>query len=266
MRYFMELSYRGTSYHGWQIQPNGVSVQEVIENVLKVRLREPISILGSGRTDTGVHASQQYAHFDTEQLLPALGQLQHSLNAMLPHDVAIHRIFPVRPDDHARFTAVSRYYEYQIIRRKNPFKTGLAYVFHPPLDVAAMNDAASRLMHYVDFESFSKVKTDVKTFNCRIDFAYWSVTEADGMPDGNLTFHIKADRFLRGMVRAIVGTLLEVGQGRMTPDQFEAVIQAKNRNKAGRAAPPEGLFLAEVGYPDEVFTLADAISLTGLQD
>ncbi|OIN56841.1 tRNA pseudouridine(38-40) synthase TruA [Arsenicibacter rosenii] len=254
MRYFIELSYRGTNYHGWQIQPNGVSVQEVIENVLKIRLREPVSILGSGRTDTGVHASQQYAHFDTEQTLPDLGHLRHSLNAMLPQDVAIHRIFPVRPDDHARFTAVSRYYQYQIIRSKNPFKTGLAYVFHPLLDVIAMNEAANRLTRYADFESFSKVKTDVKTFNCRIDFAYWTMAEADGMPDGNLTFHIKADRFLRGMVRAIVGTLLEVGQGRMTPDQFEAIIQAKNRSKAGRAAPPEGLFLAEVGYPDEVFT------------
>lgn len=248
MRYFIELSYRGTNYHGWQLQPTGVSVQEVIEKALQTILRQRIGIIGSGRTDTGVHASQQFAHFDLEKSLANVGQLQHSLNSILPADIAIHRIFPVRPDDHARFTATSRYYQYQLIRRKNAFKSGLAYVFHPDLNVAAMNEAAERLRQYTDFESFSKVKTDVKTFRCAIAFAYWQQHE-----NGDLTFHIKADRFLRGMVRAIVGTLLEVGQGRMTPDGFEAIIQANDRKQAGRAVPPEGLFLTEVEYPIEVF-------------
>lgn len=248
MRFFMELSYRGTNYQGWQVQPTGVSVQEVIEKALQTILRRPVGIIGSGRTDTGVHAAQQFAHLDLEEPLPNMGQLQHSLNSLLPADIAIHRIFPVRPDDHARFTATFRYYQYQIIRRKNAFKSGLAYVFHPNLDVAAMNDAAHRMLAYTDFESFSKVKTEVKTFRCAMTWAEWQVHE-----NGDLTFHIKADRFLRGMVRAIVGTLLEVGQGRMTPDAFEAIIQAKDRRKAGRAAPAEGLFLTEVGYPAAVF-------------
>lgn len=248
MRYFIELSYRGTNYHGWQLQRTGVSVQEVIEKALQTILRQPIGIIGSGRTDTGVHAAQQFAHFDLDQPVANERQLQHSLNSILPADIAIHRLFPVRPDDHARFTAISRYYQYQLIRRKNVFKTSLAYVFNPELHVAAMNEAADRMRQYADFESFSKVKTDVKTFNCTIAFAYWQQHE-----NGDLTFHIKADRFLRGMVRAIVGTLLEVGQGRMTPDGFEAIIQAKDRKRAGRAAPAEGLFLTEVDYPIEVF-------------
>ena len=253
MRYFIELSYRGTNYHGWQRQPNGISVQEVIEKALQTMLRQPIGILGSGRTDTGVHAEQQYAHFDVENPLPNLPQLQHSLNAILPDDVAIHQIFPVHTDDHARFTATSRYYQYRIIRCKSPFKTKMAYVFNPELDVEAMNDAADRLRQYTDFESFSKIKTDVKTFNCSIAFAYWEVDDEVNPAHANLTFHIKADRFLRGMVRAIVGTLLDVGQGRITPDTFEAIIQAKVRKQAGRAVPPDGLFLVEVGYPDAVF-------------
>ncbi|WP_338868664.1 tRNA pseudouridine(38-40) synthase TruA [Spirosoma sp. SC4-14] len=246
MRYFLELAYRGTTYHGWQRQPNGLSVQEVIETALTTILRQPISIVGSGRTDTGVHAGQQFAHFETELPLPA--NLLRSINSLIPGDIAIYDCFSVHPDDHARYTATYRYYQYSIIRRKDPFRNGLAYIFTLPLDVALMNQAASVLLNHTNFESFSKVKTDVKTFNCRIDFAYWAVE-----PTGNLTFHIKADRFLRGMVRAIVGTLLDVGQGRLSPDAFEQIIRDHDRRKAGRAAPAEGLSLVAVGYPESVF-------------
>ncbi|MCK8494300.1 tRNA pseudouridine(38-40) synthase TruA [Spirosoma sp. RP8] len=246
MRYFLELAYRGTTYHGWQRQPNGLSVQEVLETALTTVFRQPIAIVGSGRTDTGVHAGQQFAHFEIEGSLPK--NLLRSLNSLIPNDVAVYDCFPVRADDHARYTATYRYYQYSIIRRKDPFRDGLAYVFTLPLDIDRMNQAAERLLHHTDFESFSKVKTDVKTFNCQIDFAYWIADAA-----GNLMFHIKANRFLRGMVRAIVGTLLDVGQGRLSVAGFEAIILDRDRKKAGRAAPADGLSLVEVGYPAEVF-------------
>lgn len=246
MRYFLELAYRGTNYHGWQRQPNGLSVQEVLETALTTVLRQPIAIVGSGRTDTGVHAGQQFAHFETDTPLPV--NLVRSINSLIPADIAVFDCFPVRPDDHARYTATYRYYQYQIIRRKDPFREGLAYLFTLPLNVQQMNDAATQLLNHIDFESFSKVKTDVKTFNCRIDFAHW-----EQHANGDLTFHIRADRFLRGMVRAIVGTLMTVGQNRMSVTEFDEVIKARNRKQAGRAAPAEGLSLVEVGYPPEVF-------------
>jgi tRNA pseudouridine38-40 synthase len=246
MRYFLQLAYRGTRYHGWQRQPNGLSVQEVIETALTTVLRETIAIVGSGRTDAGVHAGEQFAHFETDAPLPV--QLLRSLNSLVPNDIAFYDCFPVRADDHARYTAAFRYYQYHIIRRKDPFRDGLAYVFTLPLAVERMNEAAGKLLNHTDFESFSKVKTDVKTFTCRIDSAYW-----DSVPTGELIFHIRADRFLRGMVRAIVGTLLAVGQGRLTVDQFEQIIRARDRRQAGRAAPAEGLSLVEVGYPTDVF-------------
>lgn len=247
MRYFLELAYRGTHYHGWQRQPNGLSVQEVLETALTTILRQPIALVGSGRTDAGVHAGQQFAHFDTDQPLPAT--LVRSLNSLLPNDIAIYDCFPVRPDDHARYTAAFRYYRYQIIRRKDPFRDGLAYVFTRPLAVDQMNEAARLLLNHTDFESFSKVKTDVKTFICRIDRASW---EQDST--GDLTFHIRADRFLRGMVRAIVGTLLAVGEEQLCVADFEQIIRARDRKQAGRAAPADGLSLVEVGYPATVFS------------
>ncbi|MDB5242111.1 MAG: tRNA pseudouridine synthase [Spirosoma sp.] len=247
MRYFLKLSYRGTRYHGWQRQPNGLSVQEVLETALTTVLREPVALVGSGRTDAGVHAGQQFAHFDTEMSLPPA--LMQSLNSLIPGDVAVQACFPVCPDDHARFTAMFRYYQYQVIRQKDPFREGLAYVFTRPVDVSRMNLAAECLLRYRDFESFSKVKTDVTTFNCRIDFAYWEEKST-----GDLTFHIRADRFLRGMVRAIVGTLLAVGQGWLNVAEFEQIIEAKDRKRAGRAVPPAGLSLVEVGYPAELFS------------
>lgn len=247
MRYFLELAYRGTHYHGWQRQPNGLSVQEVLETALATILRQPVGIVGSGRTDAGVHAAQQFAHFELETPLP--DHLLRSLNKLIPNDIVVYDCFPVDARDHARYTATFRYYQYSIIRRKDPFRDGLACVFYPPLDVALMNEAAGRLLLHTDFESFSKVKTDVRTFNCRIDYAYWKAEKND-----EITFHIRADRFLRGMVRAIVGTLMLVGQGRMSVDEFDQIIRARNRQAAGRSAPAEGLSLVEVGYPDAVFT------------
>lgn len=246
MRYFLRLAYRGTQYHGWQRQPNGLSVQEVLETALSTILRETITIVGSGRTDAGVHAREQFAHFETDAHLTS--HFLRSLNSLIPNDIAVYEFFPVGPDDHTRYTATYRYYQYQIVRRKDPFLDGLAYVFTPPLNLARMNEAAAILLNHTDFESFSKVKTDVKTFNCRIDWAYW-----EQKPNDDLTFHIRADRFLHGMVRAIVGTLLAVGQERMSVADFEQVILARDRRKAGRAAPADGLALVEVGYPETVF-------------
>lgn len=247
MRYFIELAYRGTHYHGWQRQPNGLSVQEVLETALSTILREPVALVGSGRTDAGVHAGQQFAHFDTERSLPST--LIRSVNSLIPGAIAVYDCFPVRDDDHARFTATFRQYQYDLIRRKDPFRDELAYVFPLPLAVEPMNEAAQQLRHYQDFTSFSKVKTDVKTFNCQIDVAYW-----ERRPNGDLTFHIRADRFLRGMVRAIVGTLLAVGQGRLSVAEFTQIIAAKDRKRAGRAVPAAGLSLTAVGYPPDVFS------------
>ena len=247
MRYFLKLAYRGNHYCGWQRQPNGLSIQEVLETALTTVLREPVALVGSGRTDAGVHAGQQFAHFDTERPLPSA--LIRSLNSLIPGDIAVQDCFPVRADDHARFTATFRRYRYQIIRHKDPFRDGLAYVFTLPVDVERMNQAADRLLHHHDFESFSRVKTDVSTFNCRIDVARW-----DEKFNGDLTFHIQADRFLRGMVRAIVGTLLAVGQGRLSVADFDRIIESRDRKRAGRSAPAEGLLLVEVGYPPDVFS------------
>lgn len=247
MRYFLQLAYKGTAYHGWQRQPNGLSVQEVLETALSTVLRQPIALVGSGRTDAGVHAGEQFAHFELDTALPV--NLLRSVNSMIPSDIAVYDCFPVRTDDHARFTATSRYYQYQISRRKDPFRDGLVYVFTLPLSVDRMNEAANRLLHHTDFESFSKVKTDVRTFNCEIEQAYW-----EQKLTGDLVFHIKANRFLHGMVRAIVGTLLAVGQERLSVADVDQIILDRDRRRAGRAAPAEGLSLVEVGYPAEVFT------------
>ncbi|WP_266365444.1 tRNA pseudouridine(38-40) synthase TruA [Tellurirhabdus rosea] len=248
MRYFIELSYKGTNYHGWQHQRNGISVQEVLEKALSTILRQPIEIVGSGRTDSGVHAEQQFAHFEVGEPLTVTGAFLHALNCMLPPDVAIHAIFPVRDDDHARYTAFSRYYQYRIRQRKSPFLTDLVYVFRADLDIDRMNEASALLLQHTDFQSFSKVRTSVSHFRCKIERAEWLLVNDE------LTFHIKANRFLYGMVRTLVGTLLEVGQGRMTVAEFEQIIRERDRRKAGRSAPANGLFLVEVGYPEEVFT------------
>ncbi|MFN4144632.1 MAG: tRNA pseudouridine(38-40) synthase TruA [Runella sp.] len=242
MRYFIELSYRGTHYHGWQKQPNATTVQETLENALERVLRQPIELVGSSRTDTGVHAEQQMAHFDISTPLALLRPIVRSLNGILPFDIAVQKIWPVPEGYHARFAATHRCYEYRIVTQKNPFLTDLAYFFRPPLNLSAMNEAAALLLQYDDFECFSKTHTDVKTFICQIEYAYWQIT-AQG-----LTFYIKSNRFLRGMVRAIVGSLLAVGQGKLTVADFEQIILSKNRKKAAAQAPAHGLFLTEVGY------------------
>ncbi len=246
MRFFIELSYKGTEYHGWQYQPNGISVQQVLEETLTQRLGQPVTIVGSGRTDAGVHARQQYAHFDTETPLPDVVLLVHSLNNMLPEGIAIYRIFPVEPTHHARFSATARYYQYHIRRQKSAFQPTQCYIFRPELDVSLMNEAAALLPGVRNFRSFSKVRTGVNHYECYLTRADWEQT-----PDG-LIFHIKANRFLYGMVRCLVGTLLDIGQHRLTLPQFEAIIRAQDRTLASRAAPASGLFLTEVTYPEAV--------------
>ena len=241
MRYFLEISYNGKNYHGWQIQPNASSVQETLERCLSLLLHEEISLTGAGRTDTGVHARQLFAHFDTDKLLD--NNLITKLNRFLPPDIAIHQLLKVSDDAHARFDATFRKYQYYISTQKNPFVQESAWQLIASLDVEKMNEAAKILFQHTDFTSFSKLHTDVKTNNCVIYEAHW-VEE----PNGLLCFHIKADRFLRNMVRAIVGTLVEVGRGKLSIDDFNQIIVAKNRQKAGASVPPQGLFLVEVGY------------------
>lgn len=242
MRYFLELSYRGTDYHGWQKQPNATTIQEELERAFEVILRHPIEIIGSSRTDAGVHSEQQFAHFDLETPLAQPERIVHSINSVLPNAILVRRLIPVKTNVHSRFVAIHRCYQYRIIFQRNPFLMDLAHVCRPMLEVKKMNEAAAILLKYEDFECFSKIHTDVKTFICQIEYAYWEQT-----PSG-ITFHIKANRFLRGMVRAIVGTLLDVGRGKLELNEFEAIIISKNRKNAAAQAPACGLFLTEVGY------------------
>ncbi|MBO4673278.1 MAG: tRNA pseudouridine(38-40) synthase TruA [Bacteroidaceae bacterium] len=247
MRYFIYLSYDGARYHGWQIQPNGTSVQEVLGKALSTLLREPIEVTGAGRTDAGVNASIMVAHFDTTQ--EADEQLVYRLNKFLPHDIAISHIRRVKDDAHARFSATSRTYHYYIITEKSPFEP-YAYRYPIPLDFDKMNEAAQTLFDYTDFTSFSKLHTDVKTNNCRITHARW-----EQVSPIKWQFTITADRFLRNMVRAIVGTLIDVGRGVLTIQQFREIIEKKDRCSAGTSVPGNALFLADVTYPEELFDL-----------
>lgn len=241
-RYFIHMAYNGSRYFGYQIQPNAPSIQATLEQCLSLKLGQKVEITGCGRTDAGVHARNYYAHFDFDKGIPDVEKLTHQLNAFLPEDIVIYRIMPVANDLHARFDAVARTYHYYITRTKNPFHTHDAYFLYGDLDVKRMQEAANLLFEYVDFTSFSKVHTQVKTNNCKIMEAQWF--ERDGL----LVFRIKADRFLRNMVRAIVGTILEVGKGRMTVDDFRAVIERKDRCEAGTSVPAHALFLEEVEY------------------
>lgn len=245
-RYFIKIAYNGSGFNGWQIQLNGITVQEELEKALAILLRHPIGVSGCGRTDTGVHASDFYAHFDIseEAMILPCDQLRYKLNLMLPSSIVIYDVFIVKSDVHARFSALSRTYRYQISFEKNPFGGGLAYFYHHRLDVVTMNKAAAILMEYNDFSCFSKTRTQVKTNICTISKAIW---EQDG---SMLVFTITADRFLRNMVRAIVGTMLDVGRNRITLDDFRKVIEGKNRSDAGFSVPPQGLFLSKVVYPD----------------
>jgi len=247
-RYFIFLSYKGTSYHGWQLQPNGITVQQVIDEALTVILEEPVSTTGAGRTDTGVHALFFCAHFDSIRTdLDARKNFIYRLNRYLPKDISVSRIRKVSDDAHARFSAVSRTYIYNICRVKDPFTEDSAWYLHGDLDIAGMNTAASVLLNYTDFTSFSRLHSDVKTNNCRITRASWE--EKGDM----LVFTISADRFLRNMVRAIVGTMVDVGTGKKTIGEFEEIIRKKDRGMAGKSAPARGLFLTAVDYPSGIF-------------
>ncbi|MBW8359394.1 MAG: tRNA pseudouridine(38-40) synthase TruA [Weeksellaceae bacterium] len=242
MRYFIEFSYQGKNYFGYQIQPNEISVQEELEKALSTLLRERIKTTGAGRTDTGVHAKQMFAHFDTEVTLPE--DLTYRLNSFLPPDISVKRIFGVKDDFHARFDATFRTYEYDIALNKDPFSQDSAWqLWRRKLNVEKMNEACKILFEYEDFTSFAKLHTDNKTNNCKIYKAQWE------LKDSELKFTISADRFLRNMVRAIVGTMVEIGAGKTALDDFRNIIEAKNRNLAGTSAPPQGLFLVKVGYP-----------------
>lgn len=245
LRYFIELSYNGSAYHGWQNQPKAISVQEVIEKGLTLLLKEPIAIVGAGRTDTGVHAKQMFAHFDTYIVFNE-NDLVYKLNSFLPKDIAIHAIFNVKDEIHARFNALSRTYLYRISLQKNVFNYENAYFVKQNLDVDKMNEASKILFQYQDFQCFSKVNTDVKTFNCNIMQADWF------FEDGELHFVIKADRFLRNMVRAIVGTMVQIGMGKLQVNDLHAIIKSKNRSEAGFSVPAHALYLTEVEYPNDI--------------
>ena len=246
-RYFIYLGYNGKSFCGWQIQPNGITVQQSIEEALSTILRQSVSIVGAGRTDAGVHAKLMVAHFDMENPIENLPFLTDKLNRLLPKDIAIYKIVPVRPDAHARFDATARTYKYYVTLQKDPFNYELVYRYFGKLDFERMNEACKVLFDYIDFTSFSKLHTDVKTNNCHIYEAGWK-------QEGEVwVFTIKADRFLRNMVRAIVGTLLEVGRGKLTIEGFRKVIEIKDRCKAGTSAPGHALYLVDVDYPKELF-------------
>lgn len=241
-RYFINLAYNGTNYHGWQYQPDTkFTVQQALQDNLSMVLRAPVKITGAGRTDAGVHAVQQFAHFDSDKEIDR-ERLAYNLNACLPKDIAVKNIIPVHDDAHARFDARKRTYEYHIHQYKNPFLENLSFQYLHRLDIEKMNIAAQILFDHSDFECFSKVKTDVNTFICRIFESRW--TEADG----KLTFTISADRFLRNMVRAIVGTLIDVGLQRVSIEQFNDIIKSKNRCKAGFSVPAHGLYLTKIEY------------------
>ena len=246
MRYFIYLSYNGKNYCGWQIQPNGITVQEELEKALSTILRHPVSITGAGRTDTGVHAALMVAHFNTETPLADPAQLGEKLNRLLPRDIAISNICAIKPDAHARFDAISRTYKYYVTDKKDVFRGDLAYKIHGKMDFRKMNEAAQILFEYTDFTSFSKLHTDVKTNNCRIMQAEWKEE------NGQWVFTIQADRFLRNMVRAVVGTLFEVGRGKLDLNGFRKVIEQKDRCKAGTSAPAQALFLMDIEYPQEI--------------
>ncbi|OYQ43344.1 tRNA pseudouridine(38-40) synthase TruA [Flavobacterium cyanobacteriorum] len=241
MRYFIEFAYNGKNYCGWQSQPHSPSVQETLGRALSVLLRAETEITGAGRTDTGVHARQMFAHFDHDRPLdPALVQ---KFNSFLPKDIAVLRFIPVHDTAHARFDATSRTYEYHIHTFKDVFvNEGSWYNFHE-LDIAVMNQAAAILPDYTDFKCFSKTHTDVKTFNCRITEAYWKKSGT------HLVFTISADRFLRNMVRAVVGTLVNAGLGKITVDDVREIIESRDRNRAGFSVPAHGLYLTRVQYP-----------------
>lgn len=246
MRYFIEFSYFGKAYHGWQKQPNAITIQQVLEKGISTLLRSTIEVVGAGRTDAGVHAKQLFAHFDFECIENTV-ELTQRLNNYLPSDIAVKGIFKAQLEAHARFDAVQRTYEYWLVQEKNPFYAERAHFIWSPLNVEAMNNAATILLEYEDFECFSKSNTDVKTFFCKINKAEWE------QKDDKLVFTITADRFLRNMVRAIVGTLLEIGLGKNQPEGIRKIIESKDRGMAGASVPAKGLYLTKIRYPEKLF-------------
>ncbi len=246
MRYFLQLAYDGSRFHGWQVQPNALSVQQVVDEALSTLLRQPVATTGSGRTDTGVHAAQQFAHFDVPAPLDPQ-QICHRLNRLLPPDIAVRALHPVGEEAHARFDALARTYTYRVSLVKDPFRN--AYSYHAPRrpDVERMNEAARTLLAFEDFTTFSKTKGDTPHYRCRLSEAGWQEVE------DSLVFTIRANRFLRGMVRLVVGTLLEVGAGKRTVEDFAAALAAQDRRLAGGAAEAAGLFLTRVEYPPGYF-------------
>lgn len=245
MRFFIELSYQGTNYHGWQVQPNANTVQGEINKALSVILNDKIEVTGAGRTDTGVHAKQMFAHFDFD-FDSDTKDLIFKLNGFLPSDIAIHDIFQVKDDANCRFDALKRTYKYHIIQNKNPFKS-MAYLVKKSLDIEAMNQSCKYIIGQQDFTSFSKLNTQTFTNNCNVMSAKWEVL------DDQLVFTIKADRFLRDMVRALVGTLIDIGIGKMASDDMRKIIAAKDRSKSGVSVPAHALFLFRVQYPDDIY-------------
>ena len=246
-RYFIELAYNGSAYHGWQRQPNAISIQQVLEEALSKLKRESISLMGAGRTDTGVHARQMFAHFDVVEEIANPQELVFLLNGFLKDDIAIKAIRRVQSDAHARFDATARDYEYHISTAKDPFNAPLHYYLKNSPDIELMNQAAKILLLHEDFQCFSRSNTDVKTFLCNIKNATWQ-QEAS-----SLLFSISANRFLRNMVRAIVGTLLEVGYKKREVKDIEKLIKSKDRGEAGFSAPAQGLYLSRIEYPDNIF-------------
>ncbi len=242
-RYFIRLAYKGAGFHGWQIQPNAPSVQQTLQQALSTALRSEISVVGAGRTDTGVNARTMYAHFDYPDSLPEKGRLLVSLNRLVGKDIAVHDIFRVPDDSHARFDASERTYKYFVTFEKTPFFYPLSWFSPVRLDLELMNEAASVLLHTEDFTSFAKLHSDAKTNICKVSHAEWTMSG-----DSMAVFTITADRFLRNMVRAVVGTLVDVGRGKMTLEQFKEIINSKDRCAAGQSMPGEALFLWDVRY------------------
>jgi len=247
MRYFIQLSYKGCNYHGWQIQNNANTIQAELNKALSNILEEEILCTGCGRTDTGVHAKGYFAHFDCKNDLISDQKLIYKINGFLPQDIVAHKLLKVKNDANSRFDAVSRTYHYQIFQHKDAFSYDYALYYYGQLNIKKMNDAAKLLLDYSDFTSFSKAKTQTKTNNCNIIKSFWEEK------DSTLNFYITANRFLRGMVRSLVGTMIDLGRGKISIDEFREIILSKNRENAGFSAPAKGLFLIDITYPESIF-------------
>ncbi|PSR53977.1 tRNA pseudouridine(38-40) synthase TruA [Adhaeribacter arboris] len=249
MRYFLEIAYDGTNYHGWQIQPNALTVQQILNDCLSTVLRETIETIGSGRTDTGVHAEQQFIHLDVTGILNK-EEACYRFNRILPPDIAVKNIYEVIPEAHARFDAIARTYEYRICLINNPFLRAFSHFLNRKPNLELMNEAAAMLLNFEDFTTFSKVKGETKHYHCQMYQAQWQMQGSD-----MLIFTIRANRFLRGMVRLIVGTLLDVGSGKLSISEFTDIIASQDRRRASAAAPAAGLFLTKVEYPANFFLM-----------